>query len=49
MTAKRHPGPRNPVKLIGDILTGRIEDRAPGRSEDPTKIKLPLRLAAKAA
>jgi hypothetical protein len=40
MTAKRLPRPRDPVqlgKLIGDILTGQVEDRAPDRSEDTTK------------
>jgi hypothetical protein len=40
MTAKRLPRPRDPVqlsKLIGDILTGQIEDRAPDRPADPTK------------
>jgi hypothetical protein len=40
MTAKRLPRPRDPVqlsKLIGDILTGQVEDRAPDRPADPTK------------
>jgi len=40
MTAKHLPRPRDPVqlsKLIGDILTGQVEDRAPDRPEDPTK------------
>ena len=34
------PRPRDPVKLgklIGDILTGQVEDRAPDRPEDPNK------------
>jgi hypothetical protein len=38
MTAKRLPRPRDPVqlgKLIGDILTGQLEDRAPNH---PTRI-----------
>jgi hypothetical protein len=37
MTDKRLPRPRDPVqlgKLIGDILTGQVEDRAP---IDPNK------------
>jgi hypothetical protein len=40
MTAKRLKRPRDPVelgKLIGDILTGRVEDRAPTRLEDASK------------
>jgi hypothetical protein len=40
MTAKRLKRPRDPVqlgKLIGDILTGQIEDRAPPLPDDPTK------------
>jgi len=40
MTAKRLPRPRDPVqlgKLIGDILTGQVEDRAPDRPDDPNK------------
>jgi hypothetical protein len=40
MTANRLKRPRDPVqlgKLIGDILTGQIEDRAPPAPEDPTK------------
>jgi hypothetical protein len=40
MTAKRLKRPRDPVelgKLIGDILTGQIEDRAPPPPEDPNK------------
>jgi hypothetical protein len=40
MTDKRLPRPRDPVqlgKLIGDILTGQIEDRAPDAPLDPNK------------
>jgi hypothetical protein len=40
MTAKRLPRPRDPVqlgKLIGDILTGQVEDRAPAIPDDPNK------------
>ena len=40
MTAKRLPRPRDPVqlgKLIGDILTGQVEDRAEPASPDPSK------------
>lgn len=40
MTAKRLKRPRDPVqlgKLIGDILTGQVEDRAPPPPEDPAK------------
>jgi hypothetical protein len=40
MTAKRLKRPRDPVelgKLIGDILTGQIEDRTLPAPEDPTK------------
>ena len=40
MTEKRLPRPRDPVqlsKLIGDILTGQVEDRAPDRPADLTK------------
>jgi len=40
MTAKRLPRPRDPIqlgKLIGDILTGQVEDRAPSTPEDPSK------------
>ena len=36
MTAKRLKRPRDPVqlgKLIGDILTGQVEDRAPTPEE----------------
>jgi hypothetical protein len=40
MTDKRLPRPRDPVqlgKLIGDILTGQVEDRAPDPFPDPAK------------
>jgi hypothetical protein len=40
MTDKRLPRPRDPVqlgKLIGDILTGQVEDRAPTAPDDPNK------------
>jgi hypothetical protein len=40
MTDKRLPRPRDPVqlgKLIGDILTGQVEDRAPDTAPDPDK------------
>ena len=47
MTAKRLKRPRDPVqldKLIGDILTGQVEDRAPG---DPTKDQAAVTLGRK--
>lgn len=40
MTAKRLKRPRDPVqlgKLIGDILTGQVEDRAANHPADPNK------------
>ncbi len=40
MTTKRLPRPRDPVqlgKLLGDILTGQVEDRAPIVPADPNK------------
>jgi hypothetical protein len=40
MTDKRLPRPRDPVqlgKLIGDILTGQVEDRAEPTADDPNK------------
>ncbi len=40
MTDKRLPRPRDPVqlgKLIGDILTGQVEDRVPDAPVDPNK------------
>jgi hypothetical protein len=50
MTAKRLKRPRDPIqlgKLIGDILTGQIEDRAPDRSDDPTKDQAAVALGRK--
>ena len=52
MTAKRLKRPRDPVqlgKLIGDILTGQVEDRADLCPKILPKIKPPSHLAAKAA
>ena len=40
MTTKRLKRPRDPVelgKMIGDILTGQIEDRAPTSPQDQNK------------
>jgi hypothetical protein len=40
MTTKRLPRPRDPIqlgKLMVDIATGQVEDRAPERTSDPTK------------
>lgn len=40
MTTKRITRPRDPVqlgKLIGDILTGQVDDRAPLSPDDPNK------------
>ena len=50
MTAKRLPRPRDPVqlgKLIGDILTGQVEDRAPTRPADPHKDQAAVALGRK--
>ena len=50
MTAKRLKRPRDPVqlgKLIGDILTGQVEDRAPDQSIDPTKDQAAVALGRK--
>jgi hypothetical protein len=50
MTDKRLPRPRDPVqrgKLIGDILTGQVEDRAPDRLEDPDKDQSAVALGRK--
>ncbi len=50
MTTKRIPRPRDPVqlgKLIGDILTGQVEDRAPIRPEDQTKDQAAVALGRK--
>jgi len=50
MTAKRLKRPRDPVqlgKLIGDILTGQVEDRAPNRPEDSNKDQAAVELGRK--
>jgi len=50
MTAKRLPRPRDPVqlgKLIGDILTGQVEDRAPERPANPAKDQAAVALGRK--
>ena len=50
MTAKRLKRPRDPVqlgKLIGDILTGQVEDRAPNRPEDLDKDQAAVSLGRK--
>jgi hypothetical protein len=50
MSAKRLPRPRDPFqlgKLIGDILTGQVEDRAPNQPEDPTKDQAAVALGRK--
>jgi hypothetical protein len=50
MTAKRLPRPRDPVqlgKLIGDILTGQVEDRRPLPPEDPSKDQAAVALGRK--
>ena len=50
MTAKRLKRPRDPVqlgKLVGDILTGQVEDRAPSRPEDPNKDQAAVLLGRK--
>jgi hypothetical protein len=50
MTAKRLQRPRDPVqlgKLIGDILTGQVEDRAPERQTDSTKDQAAVALGRK--
>lgn len=50
MTAKRLKRPRDPVqlgKLIGDILTGQVEDRAPLPIEDPSKDQAAVALGRK--
>lgn len=49
MTAKRLKRPRDPVqlgKLIGDILTGQVEDRAADKS-DPAKDQAAVALGRK--
>jgi len=50
MTEKRLKRPRDPVelgKLIGDILTGQIEDNRPETSDDPSKDKAAVALGRK--
>jgi hypothetical protein len=50
MTDKRLPRPRDPVqlaKLIGDILTGQVEDRAPDAPPDPNKDSAAVALGRK--
>jgi hypothetical protein len=50
MTATRLKRPRDPVqlgKLIGDILTGQIEDHAPPPPDDPTKDQAAVALGRK--
>ena len=52
MTANRLKRPRDPVqlsKLIGDILTGQIEDRAPECPADLTKDQAAVALGRKGA
>jgi hypothetical protein len=50
MTDKRLPRPRDPVrlgKLIGDILTGQIEDRELAKPADPNKNPAAVELGRK--
>jgi hypothetical protein len=50
MTDKRLPRPRDPVelgKLIGDILTGHVEDRASSSPIDPNKNQAAVELGRK--
>jgi len=50
MTAKRLKRPRDPVelgKLIGDILTGQVEDVAQPPPPDPTKDQAAVSLGRK--
>ena len=50
MTAKRLKRPRDPVelgKLIGDILTGQVEDRAPIPPIDQSKNQSAVELGRK--
>ncbi len=50
MTAKRLKRPRDPVqlgKLVGDILTGQVEDCAPSPTEDPNKDQAAVALGRK--
>ena len=49
-TPKRLPRPRDPIqlgKLIGDILTGQVEDRAPPPADDPNKNSAAVALGRK--
>ena len=50
MTEKRLRRPRDPVqlgKLIGDILTGQVEDRASIAPQDPNKNQAAVELGRK--
>ena len=50
MTAKRLKRPRDPVelgKLVGDILTGQVEDSAPTPPTDPNKNQAAVELGRK--
>lgn len=50
MTSKRLPRPRDPVqlgKLIGDILTGQVENRAATAPIDPNKDQAAVALGRK--
>jgi hypothetical protein len=50
MTTKRLKRPRDPVqlgKLIGDILTGQVEDQAPPIPEDQSKDQAAVSLGRK--
>jgi hypothetical protein len=50
MSSKRLPRPRDPIqlgKLIGDILTGQVEDAAPPPKEDPSKDQAAVSLGRK--
>ncbi len=50
MTEKRLPRPRDPIqlaKLIGDILTGQVEDRQPAPPVDPNKNAAAVELGRK--
>jgi hypothetical protein len=50
MTEKRLRRPRDPVqlgKLMGDILTGQVEDRAPNHPADLTKDQAAVALGRK--
>jgi hypothetical protein len=50
MSEKRLPRPRDPVqlgKLVGDILTGQVEDRAPTSPIDPDKDQAAVALGRK--